>query len=352
MKKNSILNLFFLLVCFSIPSFAGQASTGKLESLAQDRQGNETTLHVAIANNNIDAVKAILELDKDGLNKLEGLDGTADKSRSEILNQLDNTGETVVAKAFDDTAILKELLSHDIIDANAKNQRGFTPLQIATFDANEKVVKIILESFKDRSKAKEAANTPTPKGNTPLHMAIEKNAINVVKILLDNGADAQAKGIQGKTPFEIALSSDKKETAKALLEKMIQYKDRMDINFVNEKGETALFAAVDDLNDKDLVQRLIAADAKINYVSNNNQTPLDIAKNSDIKQWLIDNGAKTFAQLEQEKKDAEKISQEKKEQEEATQRQQALEKQKAEAVEAVIQEKALLELARALKTLG
>jgi ankyrin repeat protein len=480
MKKYFIFSLFFLSLC-SLPTlFAGQVIFGsdspeekKLKALASKRQGGETTLHVAIAENDEDVVKLILGLNQEYLNELEGMLG---QKSGDILNQQDDLGQTVLEKAIINKAngILDLLLDNPAIDPNQTIKNKITPLHLAVKLGNKQAIEKLLDNEKvvasinnkmtlgkniegptplylvvesdifepgdklelvklllskganpnisvqkislfsraikstDETLVKELVmnkngidiNKKDEFGFVPLYLAVANNLLQVAEALLSKKTiditmannegilplhEAAQKGFTDivikiidknpymvtvkslsqisfidsgdKTALDYALEGVNKNTSKAILNKMLKHGF---INDIGYKGRTPLLAAV-ELGDKDLVRKFLIAGAKKNInavmkdIDNEQQTALDLAMRYDfpeITKLLMNNQGKTFAQLEQERKDAEKISQEKKEQEEVTQRQQALEKQKAEAVEAVIQEKALLELARALKALG
>ncbi len=81
---------------------------------------------------------------------------------------------------------------------NAKDEEGYTALQIASEFYHPDIVKILLEYGAD-------VNAKREDGFTPLLIALEgKGNTDLVKILLANGADVNAKNEDDKTALQIA----------------------------------------------------------------------------------------------------------------------------------------------------
>ena len=51
-------------------------------------------------------------------------------------------------------------------------------------------------------------------GKTPLHFACELDKIEIVKLLISKGSRIEDKNIMGKTPFDIAKSTEVKSLFK------------------------------------------------------------------------------------------------------------------------------------------
>ena len=124
-------------------------------------------------------------------------------------------------------------------NANAKNNRGETPLDKARANKNNEVIAFLNQIQSKETKAKEV-----------IHVAAFNNLLGVIAFLLDNEVDINTRDEQGNTALHIAVSCNFKELIEFLLRKGI------DLHATNANGETALHTAT-LCNSLDLVEYLI-----------------------------------------------------------------------------------------------
>jgi ankyrin repeat protein len=118
------------------------------------------------------------------------------------------------------------------------------------------------------------------KGNiTVLFLAIVKQDTKMIKLLLENGANPNYSA-QGLSLFHVAIQSENTEIIKQLLLAGV------DINQLNEAGETALYAATVD-NQKKIFDFLLENGANPNTPTVTGSTPLQAAKDRENK-YMID----------------------------------------------------------------
>jgi len=109
-------------------------------------------------------------------------------------------------------AVVELLLSRGA-EANAKGQRGETPLHRAAESGDDwgrtDVAKLLLEHG-----AK--VNAVGDFGETPLHLAVTQGHSEIVQLLIANGADVNAKTTDGLTPMHMAAQGFRIDIVKLL----------------------------------------------------------------------------------------------------------------------------------------
>lgn len=110
--------------------------------------------------------------------------------------------------------LIQQLLAvqpEQVVDMDAADSDGWTPLHYAADRGHVEVVKLFL------SEGASVAPKDTNK-RTPLHLAALNNQKEVIQLLLDDGAPKNAKNVAGMTPFECAnVSGNASEETLALL---------------------------------------------------------------------------------------------------------------------------------------
>jgi hypothetical protein len=91
----------------------------------------------------------------------------------------------------------KRLLANGA-DANAKNDKGVTPLDYAAANNARAMAEVLLAHGAQ-------VNAKASDGWTALHVAANNNAIDVVEVLVSKGAQVNAKNNAGETALTIAL---------------------------------------------------------------------------------------------------------------------------------------------------
>jgi ankyrin repeat protein len=216
---------------------------------------------------------------------------------------------------------IAELLIAAGADVNAKDDDGYTPLDLAidyeeieTADLLRKhggkhgTIHIAIlggdaEGVKEFLAGGADVNAKNRRGWTPLHYAKTKE---VIKMLIKKGADVNAKNQQGWTPLGFAVANGDKETAELLIEK------GADMNAKDDVGMTPLHVAA-QYGRKEIAELLIVKGADVNTKDENSLTPLDLAiqnqgsvmypgRQEEIADLLRKHGGKTGEELKAEGK--------------------------------------------------
>ncbi|KAJ8675759.1 hypothetical protein QAD02_011545 [Eretmocerus hayati] len=207
------------------------------------------------------------------------------------------------------TAIIEELLVHGA-DANVQDDSGRTLLHTTIYnecrgklsdgqymdedDFKAKIIEMLLEKGADANVC-----TSTTNKLTALHVASKKGYAKVVESLLRHKADVNAKTKGGYTAIQYAVKKGHVEVLEILLnsyctnnvrqpepmllhaaavegdERIVEtlLKFNADVNFQNEKGQTALFIASYN-GHLDVVKCLLAHDCDINILTHNQNTSI------------------------------------------------------------------------------
>ena len=166
--------------------------------------------------------------------------------------------------------------------ANAKDEKGNTPLHWAAAANNVAEAKRLIDNGAD-------VNAKANNGQTPLHKAAIYDAAKlalVAKLLIDNGADVNARDAGfGNTPLHLAAYYNQRGVAYLLIN------NGADVNVRNNGGGTPLHEAA--ITFSPVAKLLINSGAEVNAENDDGKTPLDYAwPPLDIQKLLIDNGAK------------------------------------------------------------
>ncbi len=148
-------------------------------------------------------------------------------------------------------------------------------------------VKILLAGNDDLIEAKDR------QGFTPLHIAITKDRREVVRYLIEKGADLNSKNSNGLRPLQTALDRGKNTIANLLIER------GADINIRGFRNQTLLHQASRSGNNS-LINSLLRKGADINVEDSSGHTPLDLAvisEKASTARILVDNGGETGSLL-------------------------------------------------------
>ena len=162
-------------------------------------------------------------------------------------------------------------------DINSIHYPGFTLLQTTVVLNDKEVTELLIELGAD-------VNYKDMYGFTPLHLASYEGNKEIIKLLLKNGADVNPENSY-KEPFCKVKSENNT------------------INITNKNSYTPLHYAVIS-NHKDIVELLIQNGADINSINIFDGTPLDMAKEKNLKEItkiLEKYGAKESNEINSEK---------------------------------------------------
>ncbi|HEY9301636.1 MAG TPA: ankyrin repeat domain-containing protein [Phormidium sp.] len=255
------------------------------------RNGKGTTLLHNAAQ--IDFKELVQQLIKDGANvairdseKRTPLHYATTKEVAALLmldiNAIDQSGNTPLHLAVDrGSQDIAELLIANGARVNARNANGQTPLYRAIAIGHNEIAALLINNGTD-------VNNIDGSGTTPLHKAAHYGTVKILKLLIAKGAEINIQDNQRKTPLDIAVDLKLQDTVALLISK------HPDVNSEDRDGNSLLHIAISfKLND--LAKQLIAKGAFVNAKNNLLQTPLHLAAaqgSQDIAELLIANGAR------------------------------------------------------------
>ena len=200
-------------------------------------------------------------------------------------------------------------LAKDFMDST-KSSGSFPPLHDAAYHGKEDVVSLILlsgtspdecmsdkqtaahvtssaEVIKTLAKANANLDIQDDKLRTPLH-TVQMNHGNqdeqygALEELLNQGANPNITDKYKRTPLHIATENDDDDAVKILLDSK-----KTNINVKDNKGMTPLMTAVQS-NSIDTVISLLEANARVYMRNDNGDTALQIAKENNVDEDIIE----------------------------------------------------------------
>ncbi|EGG16687.1 ankyrin repeat-containing protein [Cavenderia fasciculata] len=231
---------------------------------------NEIELLLLVQNNNSNSNNNNNNLQQKKLIKLEQL---LDKLK-ELLNGVNDKGYTPLhiasCNGYED--IVKLLIDNgSSIDSISDTME--TPLYLACANQFESIVRALLLVFDNNEKRKEYINQFTTHGSTALHVAVLRRNESIVQLLLANGADVHAIKKDGSTPLHVAATIDYHEIIPILLE------FGSSLTSVNRFGSTPIHEACIKGNYKSLKVLLLNQPELVNFKDKDSSTPLHLACN-------------------------------------------------------------------------
>ncbi|AFZ07220.1 serine/threonine protein kinase [Oscillatoria nigro-viridis PCC 7112] len=198
------------------------------------------------------------------------------------INAMDKSGNTPLHLAVDrGSQDIAELLIANGASVNARNEKGQTPLYRAIAIGHNEIAALLINNGTD-------VNNIDGSGTTPLHKAAHYGNVKILKLLIAKGAEINIQDNQRKTPLDIAVDLKLQDTVALLISK------NPDVNSEDKEGRTLLHIAV-DFKLENVAKQLIAKGAFVNAKNNLLQTPLHLAAaqgSQDIAELLIANGAR------------------------------------------------------------
>lgn len=269
----------------------------------QDEWGN-TALHVAVYENHLETVDALIGnaadlniQDKLGETPLHVAVRRGHTQCAMLLIQAgarldlaDKEGNLPLHTAVTYTrfSIFLELLPEKI-GLNAQNKKGQTPLSIATtqFGSNKDplMIKSLLAYDAD-------LNLPNLKGETPLILAVSRTYDPLISLFLQQGADVNCVDNEGNSALLIA-AADTDDGCITRLRLLLSF--RANAALVNTQGQTAVIIAIRHYNRRDSIQKLnelLKYDVDLFQVSTAGEMAFSLAR--EQRDWAIFNRLMTY----------------------------------------------------------
>jgi ankyrin repeat protein len=219
--------------------------------------GNTALQNLATRTRNVDIFEYFLE---------KGVD----------VNQTDDKGNNALmyASSANHSEII-ELLISKTNDINAKNKLGYSALTLAVRSNTPETVELIINKGAD-------AGVIDKKGNNLAYHAVDSYDGNPevfnqkMKYLLESGVDVKRKQENGNSLVHAAVNKDDLDVLRSVL----SY--GLDINAVNDHGETALHQAALQTRDVAILQYMVDAGARRELTTEFDETAFDLAKNNEL----------------------------------------------------------------------
>ena len=208
----------------------------------------------------------------------------------ELVQQLIKDGANVAIRDSEKRtplhyATTKEVAALLMLNIDARDQSGNTPLYLAVKDNRPEMVSFLIANGAQ-------VNVKNNYGWTPLDIAVSKNMHNINQLpTFEPGEEIKIQDNHRKTPRNIAVEMSLRDTVALLISK------NPDVNSEDKYGSTLLHIAV-SLKLKDVAKQLIAKGAFVNAKDILIETPLHLAVaqgTQDIAELLIANGARVNA---------------------------------------------------------
>jgi ankyrin repeat protein len=187
------------------------------------------------------------------------------------VNMQDDEGKTPINTAvFHGNMGMIVFLIENGADLNIQDEDGFTPINnavrayilLGTFE----IFKYLIQ-FKDVD-----VNLPDNRGETPLHIASDRGDLEIIDELLKRGdINVNVQDEMGDTPLHRAVDNNKPE----IIEKLLN-RDDIDLNIQNNQGETPLHLAVKHGEFRNVI-KLVDNYADHTLEDINGDRPIDIA---------------------------------------------------------------------------
>jgi len=262
--------------------------TDQLLSIAE-LQINELKLTNPKGDNALESYKQVLEIDLENVQAREGIATIKEMFLNWAENNISRNklerARQYYEKALlvdpEDLAIPVKLAELDKMGTEQEDYEIKSGLLGLARDGNAKDIKTLLDKGA-------YADIQDQRGNTPLMLATDRGHVDVVQTLLKYGANSNQKNKAGDTALINAVWNNQKEIADYLI------RNQAKINAANNRGWTSLmYAAIHGYTD--LFKKLIANGADLESRTDDQKTTLSIAAHNGqrgIVSLLLENGAK------------------------------------------------------------
>lgn len=159
----------------------------------------------------------------------------------------------------------------------AEDDSGWTLLLIAASAGHPEVVRFLL-TFPQTN-----VDHRNDTGQSALHYACSKDHMAIVLALINAGAELNPQDDRGATPLHRAACKGNQRIVNLLM----GYRNRLQINLANREGDTPLHLACEDGHVNTAVF-LVNCGADLRRANMKDETPLDVASGEQFKQKLIE----------------------------------------------------------------
>ena len=251
-----------------------QGTLNKNINLNAVNEFGDSALSLAVKNNNVQIVKALLANDANATIGDNPIILAAQQSKEmltifaskKVLSQKDNNGRTALANAIinqESKQTINNLITNmSSKDLDIKDKVGKTALMSAINMGDRSAVALLASNSN--------VNLKDDNGKTALMYAVQNSDIQSVKQLITNQANLDTQDKNGDTALIHAVHQSNKAT-KTLI------KAGVDVNTKDALGNTALIQAAKDNNVK-AIMSLVAAGADMNIANKEGKTAIDIVK--------------------------------------------------------------------------
>lgn len=190
----------------------------------------------------------------------------------EILNKIDEFGNTIIMHSLENYYMLELLLENKSIDLSITNLCGNNPISYCVESGLEESLNLLITYAKSnysKEKQKEILNQKNFTMQTPLMLAVESKSVDMVKTLLKTKLiDVNCKNYEGKTPLLYSIEKELTEITEILL----NVKD-IDINIVDNYKNNTITKAIESGNHK-LTLSLLSKMVNLDITDSVGRSPL------------------------------------------------------------------------------
>ena len=272
-KNQKKIKIFVAIEENNLDEVAGLLESNPHYINAKDEFGN-TPIHIAVYNGNASIAELLIK---------KGANINVENNREEC---------PIHIAVYNGNASIAELLIEKGANIDLENRHNQSPLHIAVYNGNASITKLLIDKGAKRFVGDESYYTP-------IDYALEQGNYDIVELLVNKGFDAEdnyvtrGKYYYGSTVLQKSLKNGYTDIARLLIEKVV---DKNTIDSKDEDGKTPLHIA-SEKGYLDIVKLLIEKGFKVNTQDSNNKTPLDLAYNSEIRDFLTSKGAKKGSEL-------------------------------------------------------
>ncbi|KAH9498484.1 hypothetical protein Btru_007628 [Bulinus truncatus] len=242
-------------------------------------KAGETALHIATRHCHLDIVKELQEFvcQKRSLHDAITLANQQNAEGEAPIHCAAEIKKSQAHNDFEDTDLVKLILSYNANVAYTTKLNGQSPLLVASEQGHLDIVKILLKN-------QARVDIFDEHGKTALHLAAENGHEQVADMLLYHKAFVNAKSKHGLTPLHLAASNGNVTLVKLLIEK-----HGATIDALTLAKKTALHMAAQN-GQKEVCAALIKMNADTNATDVHGQTPLHLAaenNHSDVVKLFL-----------------------------------------------------------------